>query len=244
METATTDSFKDRFRSVVEELGGSKPFSERTKVSYSATRKYLSGSEPTRAVLSKIVQSCDVDPFWLLTGIDSKQRITTKHPNTPTKATDRDDSLIIPYFNYNEYEKILAKNLDFRARDKAIAELTSSGTTSGGFPLRKSRIEYYQLNDTENLFCYVMQDNSMAPEIPIGSDLIINLARKSLESGKNYLLRYEGNPVIRKAIRDSEEGIWTLAGNSKENTFTTSLQKLDENNCVIGLVSYAFKKLG
>lgn len=243
MQITAKDTFKDRFRSVVERVGGSKLFAEKTDVSYSSTRKYLTGSEPTRAVLSKIVRTCDVDAFWLLTG-EAKKRDKKSSPLEHQPRTSDQDHINIPYFNYGEYERILQKNLDFRARDDALSELATKSPATGGFPLKKSKIEFYQLNDTDSLFCYVMQDNSMAPDIPIGSDLIIDISRKSLEPGKVYLFRYEGNPIVRKATRVNNSQDWTLEGNSEENSFTTSQQILDENNCIIGLVSYAFTKKG
>ena len=71
MADATTDyaaGFRVRLRELTKDAGGIKEFSERADISYPAAKKYLVSSDPTRAVLMKIITALNVNPSWLLVG--------------------------------------------------------------------------------------------------------------------------------------------------------------------------------
>ncbi|MDQ8180372.1 helix-turn-helix transcriptional regulator [Pelagicoccus sp. SDUM812005] len=69
-----TDSFVERMKEIVADSGGMKAFSEKVGVSYSSVRKYLNGTDPSRAVVARIVTTYKVNSDWLLNGVGPKSQ--------------------------------------------------------------------------------------------------------------------------------------------------------------------------
>lgn len=75
IEVEATESFRSRLRTLMNDCGGIKAFSEKTGIPYQTARQYLVKSDPTRSVLLKVSERLEVSPNWLLLGQGSKSSI-------------------------------------------------------------------------------------------------------------------------------------------------------------------------
>ena len=62
------EEYLNRLKTLIDEIGGIKAFSDKTEVPYQTVRQYLKNSEPTRPVLVKICEKLDISLVWLLQG--------------------------------------------------------------------------------------------------------------------------------------------------------------------------------
>ena len=61
-ENDEAEGFRDRLRELTVDAGGIKEFAKKAGISYPAARNYLAKSEPSRAVLMKIILSFGLSP--------------------------------------------------------------------------------------------------------------------------------------------------------------------------------------
>jgi hypothetical protein len=236
------EAFKERFRTVASGAGGPKRFAELTGISYASTRKYIDGTDPSRAALSKIVTHLSVDAQWLLTGrasegADSGVKIVTQDVRPFGK------SIAIPFFNYSEYRKHLLQKFDFQDREGGIERLVGTRGEMPSHEFDQRAVERAFPSGIDSIFCYQIEDHLMFPDLPEGSMVLLDVSQSKISPGRTYLLRYDDSPIIRKVIPTEDSTGWEWVGGQGESAIRFSKRDLIKNGSVIALVTHVFKRL-
>jgi phage repressor protein C with HTH and peptisase S24 domain len=236
------EAFKERFRTVASGAGGPKRFAELTGISYASTRKYMDGTDPSRAALSKIVTHLSVDAQWLLTGhstegADSGVKIVTQDVRPAGKT------VAMPFFNYSEYRKHLLEKFDFQDRAAGIERLMGSRNEMPSHEFDQKTVERAFPRGIGSIFCYQVDDHLMFPDLPEGSMVLLDVSQSKISPGRTYLLRYDDSPIIRKVIPTEDASGWELVGGQDEAVIRVSKRDIIKYGSVIALVTHVFKRL-
>jgi hypothetical protein len=231
------ESFTKRFKQLTKEVGGVTRLAKITGIKRPSARKYTEGTDPSRSALSKIVSNLDVDPIWLLTG--KYQNEHTKGVNKLTRSgSSREHSDIveeIPVFDYTKYLSCLLEVFDFNDRDSAMSRLQEMRETLPTIAFDRRHIEAEFPQGIDHIYCYVMEDNSMFPDIPKGSKILIDTSKNKVSPGRTHLVRYDDSPIVRKVDPSKDPSAWDLVGNEREAVISLSKKEIIESGAILGL---------
>lgn len=239
------NAFKMRVKELVDNVGGVSRFANITGIKRPSAKKYMEGTDPSRAALTKIVTNLDVDPFWLLTGREAPAPRESVKILTPQEAAPKEESnaLEVPVFSYREYKKHLLKKFDFEDRNGAIKSLLEKRKDLPSRSFDKSFIESSFLSGHESIMCHRMDDHTMFPDIPEGAIMLLDLSKTKVSPGRTYLFRYDDEPIVRRALENEDSTGWILAGERKEATIKISKQEMNAAGCAIAQVTHVFKSI-
>jgi hypothetical protein len=191
-------AFQKRLRLLASELGGLTVLSEKTGIKYGTLQKYLlkSGApDPTRAVIKKIIDNCNLSARWLLAGEGHMFGVET------------DNMRAIPLFDLQAYESHVEENtIEKKLRGRASIDAQRLPFASAALKIDLSTFDSILEDETisaESLVCFKVRDEDMAPQIPQNTLVLVDISNTQISNG-TYLVKMkepEGYSVTLREIQ-------------------------------------------
>lgn len=156
------------------------------------------------------------------------------HSQTPEPITD-EEFFLIPEFDFNEYNKALGREFDFRASKNLLKDSTSRAFKTGHTKKRISEIKRLHESDYKDLAYYIVRDNSLSPTIPYMSALLVDLSASVLELTKTQLIRFRETLLIC-SIGLGQDGSISVKSLANNETLPLTESAINENGNIIGTV--------
>lgn len=196
VQNSEETAFKKRLRLVASELGGLKQLSERTGIKYGTLQKYLlknGAPDPTRSVIKKIVDSCQLSAQWLLIGTGEMF------------VNDVKGMHALPWFDLRVYENHIEENcIDNKVNGRGELDVRPLPFPGPAMMLDKFTIENLARTEALNpkaLVCYRISDDDMAPLLPAHGTVLIDLSNTSIVNG-TYLVKLQEPEGYSVTVRE------------------------------------------
>lgn len=165
MDNLDIHTFRDRLKILTNDAGGTKKFSASTGIPYASLIKYLVKTDPTRAVLMKIITNLNVNPTWLLTGVGGKYITLEEGSNSApadfrdnklsppsTESFNEDNYLHLPIYShkfYNSHKMPYYDGNDLKRTDEHLEKAIPRDQT---FPIQKKILPEKYIENPKSLF--------------------------------------------------------------------------------------------